>query len=136
MSTRDWDADMLMVREGGRDDQIAQAQKEMFDFAEKTLAKLIRMERKDPPHYDYLGIELLCRVDISIIDNADGDLDYFVNEVERGITMVLYPNDNPQRCIDRLADNLALKLPQWLTRVTEVASRVTEADSKEEEVRR
>lgn len=122
MSTRRWDADILMVREGGRDDQIAHARKELFDFAEKTLARLIRREKNGPPHYDYLGIELLCRVDISIIDNAAGGLDYFVNEVERGVTMVMYPNDNPHRWIDRLADNLALKLPQWLTRVTEVES--------------
>lgn len=112
-----------MTREGGRDEQLALARKELFDFAEITLARLVQMEKDGTPGYDYLGIELLCRVDISIMDNAEGGLDYFVNEVERGVTMVMYPNDPPARWIDRIADNLALRLPKWFACVTEVRSR-------------
>lgn len=70
------------------------------------------------PYYDYLGIELLCRVDVSIIDNSHGGLDYFVNEIERGGTMVIFPNEWPERWIDRLADNLAIELAEWITHVT------------------
>lgn len=119
MSTCGWDANLIMTREGGRDDQIASARNELFEFAETALQKLVKREKRAYPHCNTLGIELLCRVDVSIIDNAKGGLDYFVNEVERGAIMVLYPNEFPQCWIDRLSDNLAIRLPMWLTQIAD-----------------
>lgn len=112
MDAGPWTSDNVMTRRGGRDDQILAARDELFKFAETTLATLIREEKRSFPFCGYLGIELLCRMDISVIDNTSGGLDYFVNEVERGATMTMYPNEWPYHWIDRLADNLAIDIPR------------------------
>jgi hypothetical protein len=101
-----------MSREGGSRESRAAGEEQLYRFAEVTLEALIRMEEEELG-LDDLSIRLFCRMDISVIDNGRGGLDYFVGEVERGPLVVLY-GTGPCHPSARVGDELGELLPLWL----------------------
>jgi hypothetical protein len=66
-------------------EELATAEGELKTFAETTLEHLIKAERLA---YHYTpSISLFCRLDIGVMPDNKGHLQYFVNEVTRGPTM-------------------------------------------------
>jgi hypothetical protein len=61
-----------------------------------------------------LSLRLFCRMDISVIDNGRGGLDYFVGEVERGPLVALYGVQAPAIQLQGWGMSLGELLPRWL----------------------
>lgn len=60
-----------------------------------------------------LSIDQLVRFDVSVIQNPNNGFDYFVNEVERGMLVCLYPCASPARA-RRIIDEWGLTMMIWL----------------------
>jgi hypothetical protein len=101
-----------MCREGGSRTSREAGEAQLYHFAEVTLKVLIQMEEEEVG-LDDSSLRLFCRMDISIIDNGRGGLDYFINEVERGPLVVLY-GLGPCHPAARVGDELGELLPLWL----------------------
>lgn len=80
---KNWVGSRFSPRIGGSVVKRIRAHQEILDFAKMTFDSLVALEKKRHS-LERLGIELYCRMDISVIDNDSGGLNYFVNEVERG----------------------------------------------------
>jgi hypothetical protein len=107
-----WEPDDIMTREGGSRASREAAETQLYTFAEGTLKELIALELDELGLKDS-SLQLFCRMDISIIDNDRGGLDYFVNEVERGPLVALY-GGGPCHHAARVGDELGELLPLWL----------------------
>ncbi|KAF7972496.1 hypothetical protein HWV62_17862 [Athelia sp. TMB] len=109
-------SDDVSLREGGREEELLAARLELTQFTETTLKALI-LKEKERSGARFSSLELFCRLDVSVIDNEDGELHYWVNEVERGPYAVLYSNEPPLYQTGRVADELAQDIPNWLDRL-------------------
>lgn len=87
MWTQDPDisADDVGFPRGITKDELTTARTELETFAEKTLSRLIEAERL--AYHFTPSISLFCRLDIGVMPDDKGRLQYFVNEVTRGPTM-------------------------------------------------
>ena len=110
-SKPDYTSDDIMFRQGGSIDERRAADEELHKFCFKTLNALVHRER-----FDDSSLKLVCRLDISLIWSADGTLNYFVNEVERGIAVCFFGNVETDYLVDRVADELGPLLVKWITR--------------------
>ena len=100
-----------MERRGGTVKERRAADEELHNFCLKTLNALVQRER-----FPDSSLQLICRMDISLIRAADGTLNYFVNEVERGIAICLFGCVREDYVVDRVADELGPLLVSWITR--------------------
>lgn len=57
-----------------------------------------------------------ARVDIGYWENEDGSVDYFVNEVERGVNVYLWVGEMTMGEMDCMAKRLAEALHRWIVR--------------------
>lgn len=72
-----------MVREGGTKEQRRLAQMELEDFALKTYNAIVDDGQS--------SLRFMCRLDISVMMNKETQqLEYFVNELERGTLICLF----------------------------------------------
>ena len=103
--------DDILERVGGFIDQWHNADEEMSTFCLTTLKALVEKEG-----FEDSSLDLICRLDISVIENASGELDYFVNEVERGIAICLFSSVDTDHVTERVADELGPLLVDWIRR--------------------
>ncbi|KDQ05640.1 hypothetical protein BOTBODRAFT_122434 [Botryobasidium botryosum FD-172 SS1] len=75
--------------EGGTTAEREQGLAELQDFVMRTYRALVRVERRRH-NTNHLSIDHLARFDVSLISTEDGTLDWFVNEVERGVAVSLF----------------------------------------------
>ena len=66
----------------------ALGRKEFETFVMETYHHLVNCERKKMGGFSTL--EVFCRMDVGLFLKDDGNLGYFVNEVERGLTTVIW----------------------------------------------
>jgi hypothetical protein len=78
-------SDDITFPQGIPRDKLLVAQQELETFTETTLTKLIDAEKL--AYYHTPSTSLFCRLDIGVMPNAKGNLQYFVNEITRGPTM-------------------------------------------------
>lgn len=65
-------------------EELDAARLELETFAETTLWSLVQAERM--AYYHRPSIEIFCRMDIGVMPDEEGNLQYFVNEVTRSPT--------------------------------------------------
>ena len=93
--------DDILERVGGSIDQRQYADAEMSGFCLTTLKALVEKEG-----FEDSSLNMICRLDISVIQNASGQLDYFVNEVERGVAICMFSSVDTDHVTERVADEL------------------------------
>jgi hypothetical protein len=72
-----------MVREGGTLEQRKDAIAELHDFALKTYHAIVDDSQS--------SLHFMCRLDIGVMMNQETQrLEYFVNELERGVAICLF----------------------------------------------
>jgi hypothetical protein len=94
-----------MYREGG-----TKAEREFHEFAQKTYNTLVEDGTAS-------SLKLLCRLDISVMFNK-GKLQYFVNEVERGVLVSLFGgvgdiDHSAEKIGDEMRDHIISLLDDW-----------------------
>jgi hypothetical protein len=78
-------SDGIAYPQGMPQEQLEAGRQELVTFTETTLQHLIKAERLAYHHKP--SIELFCRMDIGVMPDDTGKLQYFVNEVTRGPTV-------------------------------------------------
>ncbi|KAG1853983.1 hypothetical protein F4604DRAFT_1932952 [Suillus subluteus] len=105
--------DDIMDPVGGTFSERCQADQELESFATTVLSQLIEVEE------DLLGapssLRLMVRLDIGVMHGPDGQLGYFINEVERGVGIGLFSAGNPRWTL-RLADEFGCSFSKWMTK--------------------
>jgi hypothetical protein len=101
-----------MYREGGTLHERSFALQEFHNFAKRTYDALVEGNNAS-------SLWLLCRLDISVMFNRDtGVLDYFVNEVERGVLVCLFAGVGEcvypaQKVGDEMKGHIMKMLDDW-----------------------
>jgi hypothetical protein len=101
-----------MYREGGTLRERSFALQEFHEFAKHTYDSLVEGN-------DTSSLRLLCRLDISVMFNRDtGKLNYFVNEVERGVLVCLFASVGEcvypaQKIGDEMQGHIMKMLDDW-----------------------
>jgi hypothetical protein len=103
--------DDILERIGGSIEQRRNADEEMHAFCLTTLKALLEKEG-----FEDSSLDLICRLDISVIEDGSGNLDYFVNEVERGVAICLFSSVDTDHVTERVADELGPLLVDWIRR--------------------
>ena len=93
-------------RQNGRD--------QFYEFVNTTFQALVQRESRIIQAKTSLA--LFCRMDIGILENGDGSIHYFVNEIERTPTTSLWSHDAKKTGvkIGILADTFAEAMNVWL----------------------
>lgn len=65
------------------------ARTELYDFAVSTVRAVMDIENKRRKT-NSSSLQVFCRLDVSVIKKGDGSYCYFVNELERSLTVGLY----------------------------------------------
>lgn len=84
MEDPDISSNAIAFAEGIPKAELEAARLELETFAETTLQHIIKAERSAYHHEP--SIELFCRMDIGVMPDDKGHLQYFVNEIARGPT--------------------------------------------------
>ncbi|KAG1838461.1 hypothetical protein DFJ58DRAFT_733834 [Suillus subalutaceus] len=115
--------DDIMDPVGGTCSERRQADQELESFATTVLSQLIEVEE------DLLGapssLRLMVRLDIGVMHGPDGQLGYFINEVERGVGIGLFTAGNPRWTL-RLADEFGCSFSKWMTKTCLAMERLIE----------
>lgn len=103
----------LSARPEGTIEEKRRADEELHNFARKTLKALVKFETMK---YNVTpSIALFCRMDIALTCEEDGELHYFVNEVERTGTVSLWSGGSTgRRCAGLVAAEFSTRFPGWL----------------------
>jgi hypothetical protein len=96
----------------GTDFEIQEAINELHAFATDTLNALINLEKLQTGAGTTLS--QFCRVDISMMQTENGDLDYFVNEVERGPDVCLWAGEENGGLLRKVAEKFLPSLHTWI----------------------
>jgi hypothetical protein len=89
------------------------AKEELFHFVRKTILALVDKEQRQ--FQTCSSLKEFCRVDVGVIRTEDGRLEYFVNEVERGINVCLWVGTwKPERA-GQIAKKLTMPLHRWIS---------------------
>ena len=88
------------------------AMSELLTFAQKNLTELSKMERCSTGSAS--SMDIFCRMDIGIIETEDGSLDYFVNEVEKGVNVCLWAGEVMPHLIGKVGSKLGQALHSWV----------------------
>jgi hypothetical protein len=91
---------------------IEKARSELYDFANATLLELIKMDKRKSGAFS--SINLFCRMDIGVIAKENGELDYFVNEIERGPNAALWTGEHNPHLLAEVAKDLGKLLHGWV----------------------
>ena len=96
---------------GGTLSERRAADEELESFVQSTLDSLISLEEDalQAPS----SLRIVARLDVGVMRGTNGQLGYFVNEVERGIAISLFSRGNP-RWAFRFADEFRILLGQWI----------------------
>ncbi|KAG2088842.1 uncharacterized protein F5147DRAFT_780850 [Suillus discolor] len=104
--------DDIMDPVGGTLAERRLADLELESFVTAALSQLVCIEE------EFLGtsssLRLMARVDVSVMHGPNGQLGYFINEVERGVGIGLFSTGNPRWTL-RLADEFACMFSRWMT---------------------
>jgi hypothetical protein len=110
--------DDVAEREGGTIDQLAFAEAEFNNFILHTHRELLRLEGRQDS-----SLSLICRIDVSLIRDADGSLHYFVNEVERGLTICLFSAIGNGSRVRQVMDEWGPLMVGWIKRQVEARAK-------------
>lgn len=88
-------------------------QAELLNFVEKTYRSLLQLEKGKYPTES--SLQQICRFDVSIMRNDSGDLQYFVNEVERGCLICFFSHIDAYR-VQKVFDGFHSAFTEWLDR--------------------
>lgn len=115
--------DDIMDPVGGTLAERRLADQELESFVTAALSQLVCIEE------ELLGasssLRLMVRVDISVMHGPNGQLGYFINEVERGVGIGLFSTGNPRWTL-RLADEFAGMFSRWTTDTCITMGRIVE----------
>ncbi|KAG2081868.1 hypothetical protein BD769DRAFT_1683594 [Suillus cothurnatus] len=115
--------DDIMDPVGGTLSERRQADQELESFAIAVLNQLIWLEEKS------LGapssMRLMVRLDLGVMHGPDGQLGYFINEVERGMGIGLFSTGNPRWTL-RLADEFGCVFSKWMDETCRAMKRLIE----------
>jgi hypothetical protein len=101
-----------MIRCGGTLRQIARGKEEFEDFVLRTYKALLAAESFSPHSLEHIG-----RFDIGVMWNPTTEvLEYFVNEVERGVLVCLFGYLVDVYSTDKVGDQTAEHLIRTLDR--------------------
>jgi hypothetical protein len=106
------DGHHIVHREGGTLEERGRAKRQLHDFVNTTLERLIAIETRRN-HAKVSSLMHLARLDISVMPTSTGELSYFVNEVERGVGVCLYTKIDHSRSMD-VIDEFREVLLRWL----------------------
>jgi hypothetical protein len=89
------------------------AKEELFHFVRSSLLALVDKEQRQ--FHTCSSLKEFCRVDVGLIRGESGQLEYFVNEVERGINVCLWVGTwKPERA-GQIAKKLSTPLHRWIS---------------------
>lgn len=89
------------------------AKEELFHFVRRTVLALVDKEYRQ--FQTFSSLKEFCRVDVGLIWGERGQLEYFVNEVERGINVCLWVGTwKPERA-GQIAKKLSRPLHRWIS---------------------
>jgi hypothetical protein len=88
------------------------AMSELLTFAQTNFTELSNMERRMTGSAS--SMDIFCRMDIGMIQTEDGSLDYFVNEVEKGINVCLWGGEVAPHLIGLVGSKLGPALHSWV----------------------
>jgi hypothetical protein len=89
------------------------AQDELYQFVKATIRSLVKQEYS--LFHTIPSLKQFCRVDVGLIKSGDGTMNYFVNEIERGINVSLWSGyDGPER-LGKVVEPFAEVLHSWIT---------------------
>lgn len=91
---------------------LQDAMSELLTFAQTNLTELSKMERVSTGSAS--SMDIFCRMDIGMIKKEDGSLDYFVNEVEKGINVCLWGGEVAPHLIGKVGSKLGPALHSWV----------------------
>jgi hypothetical protein len=101
--------DQVSERDGGTIDQLDFADAEFENFILQTHKELVKLEgRRDS------SLNLICRIDVSIMPDPAGNMHYFVNEVERGLTISFFSVVEDGLRVLRVADEWGPMMVGWI----------------------
>jgi hypothetical protein len=102
--------DDIMDPVGGTICERRRADQELESFATAVLSQLIGIEEEflNAPS----SLRLMVRLDVGVMHGPDGQLGYFINEVERGMGIGLFSSGNPRWTL-RLADEFECIFSRW-----------------------
>ena len=76
--------------------------------------------------YEDSSLRLICRMDISMIETANGTFQYFVNDVTRGAYICLFSSIDADFLTERVADELGPHFMEWIqTRAQAIVSQAS-----------
>jgi hypothetical protein len=87
------------------------AKAELVDFVLKTLRCVIAQEQRQ--YGAVPSLMQFCRVDVGLIRTEGGYLNYFVNEIERGINVGLWTGAFPEK-VGLVAEKFSAVLHSWI----------------------
>ncbi|KDQ06620.1 hypothetical protein BOTBODRAFT_181438 [Botryobasidium botryosum FD-172 SS1] len=102
--------DWLLLSDGGVKAVLKENRRFMRSFVYKTYEALRTRERKGD---ELLSIDHLARVDISVMSNSEGQFDYFVNKVERGVGVCKFFMGSYQ-ATTKIIDEWGLVMQAWM----------------------
>jgi hypothetical protein len=102
----------IIHRDGGTLDELQAGRQQLHDFVLDTLNALVKIE-KSRTQATVSSLEHLARVDVSVMHNDSGELAYFVNEVERGVSVCLYSRLDSSRSME-IMDEFREVVTRWL----------------------
>jgi hypothetical protein len=104
----------IWQREGGLRSEREQSKKQLDDYVLISLRELANLERRRFGT-GHSSLDLFARVDVSVVAKEDGDLDYFVTGVKRGITTSVFLSDEVKyELACEVFDELVELLVGWL----------------------
>jgi hypothetical protein len=117
--------DDIMDPVGGTLAERRLADQELESFVTAALSQLVCVEE------ELLGasssLRLMVRVDLSVMHGPNGQLGYFINEVERGVGIGLFSTGNPRWTL-RLADEFACVFSRWMNDTCTTMGRIVEPE--------
>jgi hypothetical protein len=85
---------------------------ELYEFARANVLELSKMEKRTTGSKS--SIDTFCRIDIGLIQIENGSLQYFVNEVERGLNVSLWTGQQWPYLMGEVAAKLGPLLHSWV----------------------
>jgi hypothetical protein len=112
----------LATRSEANLDIVRRAKKELVTFVKNTLRSVITQEQRQ--YQAIPSLAQFCRVDVGLIRNEEGKLDYFVNEIERGINVGLWSGAWAPEKAGKVAEKMATVLYSWIKEQKRVSNQL------------
>jgi hypothetical protein len=119
-SNKDFDGKRLADRREASIMRTNLAKAELVEFVQKTLRSVIQQEQRQ--FQATPSLVQFCRVDLGIMESKQGRLDYFVNEIERGINVSLWTGKMTPERAGEVVNRFGKSLHSWITQAKDISN--------------